>query len=391
MMQVLTIGQWEFARFFKWKQELIALGLLILFTVGGAAWAYFSPPTQAVADRQIAWVGDFPAPDMAGYAFVPHDADAEVAWSDDDWDLLIEAGDYAFEVTAREPAPWSDRLVETLQLQWQVNRLSQLAVEPEHEPWLDLPQVEWAYPDLDATEEDPGTGNEFLFLVLLIGLGVGVMTSFGYLFTSVTKEKQQRVTEQLLVLVRPGTWLDGKILGLSLHSLKSGLIISLYMLLIHQGFSWYHSEGLISLGMDAQALLIVPFLLLGLLMMNAVIAAFAATIDDPNHSAKSYFMFIPFIPLFWAYFLSSRLEETAAVFSSLFPLTSFVVMPMRILEGTYTAGEAVLSLVLLVAGLWLLRQIALGIFISGIQRYGQEPSARDMLRHILQLRTRSRL
>ncbi len=36
-------------------------------------------------------------------------------------------------------------------------------------------------------------------------------------------------------------------------------------------------------------------------------------------------------------------------------------------------------------------QVVLGIFISGIQRYGQEPSARDMFRHILQLRTRSRL
>ncbi len=43
----------------------------------------------------------------------------------------------------------------------------------------------------------------------------GVFIGFAYQFTSITGEKQQRMTEQIVSAISPQTWIDGKILGIT--------------------------------------------------------------------------------------------------------------------------------------------------------------------------------
>ena len=44
--------------------------------------------------------------------------------------------------------------------------------------------------------------------------------------------RQIRVTEQLLTLITPSEWMDGKILGITLHCLKSMATVIIIMLLV---------------------------------------------------------------------------------------------------------------------------------------------------------------
>lgn len=265
-----------------------------------------------------------------------------------------------------------------------MQQLQQLTLPETEKRFLELPNVSWIETSQrsESETEESENDNSLVFLYLLMAVGVGALTSFGYLFSSITKEKQQRVTEQLLVLVQPSEWIDGKVLGITLHSIKAAITMVVYFVFIFQGIFWFLEGEFVALELSVALLFAIPFLVIGLLIINAIMAAFAATIDDPNHSSKTYIMFLPYMPLGWAFFLMDRMESGLAYWSSFIPLTSFAVMPMRIIEGNVAWWEVVISLVLLIALLWGVRRVALGIFKSGIRRYGQEPSFKDMLRSI---------
>ena len=63
---------------------------------------------------------------------------------------------------------------------------------------------------------------------------------------------------------------------------------------------------------------------------------------------------------------------------SLIPGTSSVAMPMRLVLGEVSTVELLSSLILMVAGIAVLRLIAGRVFAAGIMLYGKEPSWLDI-------------
>src|SRR5690606_23698533 len=74
------------------------------------------------------------------------------------------------------------------------------------------------------TERANRSGASAGVLVLVISLMLmALLTGLGYIFASITGEKQIRVTEQVLSAIPAQSWIDGKLLGITAVSVASVL------------------------------------------------------------------------------------------------------------------------------------------------------------------------
>ncbi|MDQ2075783.1 ABC transporter permease [Marinimicrobium sp. ABcell2] len=388
MKQILTIAAWEFSRFFKWKQELITIFLMLTIVLGVALWPALV--NHFATEQRIAVVTELELPQAPGFYFERISADEanrligaqSIA---EGWHGVVQHENYALSLTTVNSAPWVDELGETLRRWLQQHTLANAQLEPEVMHWVTNPP-QWQVQNIapaPTSPEEREQNSAVVFLVLLL-LGVSLFSGFACFFSAVTAEKQQRVTEQLLTLMTPQRWLDGKIVGITLFCLKTVATILMLMYLGGLGFSLYAGAGVFVPELPLlETLNALLFMLLGILLVNTLMGAFTATIDDPNHSSRSVVMLVPSIPIFIAYTLRDHPDSTLTVFSSLFPFTSFAVMPVRMAVDDVGVGEWLLSLALLLATLYWARRAGGRLFALGVRTYGQEPSWRQMGRAML--------
>jgi ABC-2 type transport system permease protein len=373
-MNLWTIALFEFQRYFKWKQELVSIGLMLLSLVVMSAWPLVK--TWLDNDYKIALVSPHAAPKLSGFSIsqIPADsAQTALAGLGEVWDLVVQVQDDKLVMTAESSASWQDKLTPELQNWLQKQRISQLPLSPEQKQIVDnLPETQLVFLKKDSAKQNKE--QQMVSGGLLILMGIGVFSGFGFMFTAITTEKQQRVTEQLLTLISAKEWIEGKILGISLFCLKSMVTTGLFLYLMIQVVSLAKGDGMFVLpitGVDLVSALL--FVSLGLLLINSFMAGFAATIDDPNHSSRSIVMFLPTVPLGVVFSAMDNAEGTLMHILSLFPLTSFAAMPMRMASVTVPWWEWLLALFLLIACLFWLKSAACRVFELGIRMYGKEP------------------
>jgi len=373
-MNLWTIAVFEFQRYFKWKQEIISIGLMLLSLVVMSAWPMLK--TWLDNDYKVALVSNASAPNISGFSIsqIPADS-AETALSGlgDVWDLVVQVQDDKLVMTAQSSASWQDKITPELQSWLQKQRINQLPLSAEQKTVVNsLPETQLVFLKKDSAKQNKE--QQMVSGGLLILLGIGVFSGFGFMFTAITTEKQQRVTEQLLTLISTKEWIDGKILGISLFCLKSMVTTGLFLYLMVQAVSLAKGKGMFILPITALELCsALLFVSLGLLLINSFMAGFAATIDDPNHSSRSIVMFLPTVPLGVVFSAMDNAEGSLMHILSLFPLTSFAAMPMRMASVSVPWWEWILSLLLLVACLFWLKNAASRVFELGIRMYGKEP------------------
>jgi ABC-2 type transport system permease protein len=109
-------------------------------------------------------------------------------------------------------------------------------------------------------------------------------------------------------------------------------------------------------------------------------AAVAAITDDPNSSSRPMLLFLPFLPAGLLMPLLENPNTPAFQVLSFIPLSSPVVLPVRLVLGAASAGEAVLAIGLLIGATLVLRRVAGVIFELGMLMYGKEPSWSEVFR-----------
>ncbi|MGC9523762.1 MAG: ABC transporter permease, partial [Anaerolineae bacterium] len=178
--------------------------------------------------------------------------------------------------------------------------------------------------------------------------------SSSFMLRSVTKEKESRVVEVLLLSLRPRELMLGKILGLGVAAL-------LQMAIWMGGGLLVLGEGLPILGLAASALsLDLPtgfliwvalYFLLGYLTFSSALGALGTL--APNMREGSQFTFALLLPLMIPLWLSSSFIDAPngplATFLSIFPLTAPVSMVTRLAATTVPLWQILLSLGLLAA------------------------------------------
>ncbi|HAD33362.1 MAG TPA: ABC transporter permease [Chitinophagaceae bacterium] len=254
-----------------------------------------------------------------------------------------------------------------------------------------------------------GYGMGLLIYLILFIYGAGVMRG-------VMEEKTNRIAEVIISSVRPFQLMMGKIIGIALVGLTQFLIWGVIMILLNfllpllfpdlqsltpgnlsamsagapniQDFQNNESLHFIQTAMNQNwGLIIGAFLfyfLGGYFMYASMFAAVGSLVNEDMQDAQQ--MTIPIsMPIFFAFIIMAATAENPnsplAIFGSLFPLTSPIVMMARIPYGV-PGWQLGLSTLFLVIGFIGMTWISGKIYRTGILMYGKKITGKEVFKWI---------
>lgn len=236
-----------------------------------------------------------------------------------------------------------------------------------------------------------------------------VITYGGMVMQSVIEEKTNRIVELLVSSVKPFQLMMGKIIGVMLVGIAQmalwGVMLSIIMTVASVGFGVSQAPSIaagqpmpsptMNMSQDTQELLTaiinLPYAEIGLmfiimfvggyLLYSSFFAATGASINE-QEDANQFVVPITMITLFGLYAAMYSIENTdgpLAFWASLFPLTSPIVMMIRIPFGV-PLWQELLSIALLYASAFLMIWIGGKIYRVGILMYGKKPSIKEIIK-----------
>ncbi|WP_318311524.1 ABC transporter permease [Flagellimonas crocea] len=257
-----------------------------------------------------------------------------------------------------------------------------------------------------------GFGYAIMMFIIIYG---------GFVMRSVIEEKTSRIIEVIISSVKPFQLMLGKIIGNSLAGItqfsiwivSASVLLFAVVLIFGIDFSALSANGEIQAGpmatasqlgaLDGEmmmyakeiynipwALLIGSFFIyfvLGYLIYSSIYAAIGAAVD--NETDTQQFIFPIILPLMLAIYVGffsvfSNPHGPIAVGFSLFPLTSPIVMLMRLPGGIGEGGvplwQFLLSVFLLIITFLGIVSLAAKIYRTGILMYGKKPTYKELIK-----------
>lgn len=241
-----------------------------------------------------------------------------------------------------------------------------------------------------------------LIYITLLLYGMAVMRG-------VMEEKVSRIAEVIISSVKPFQLMMGKIFGIGAVGLLQFLIwivltIGLKMIVLPMFFPSVtnamsggavspDSEGLQSVlgllsGINFPLLISCFFVyfLGGYLIYASLFAAVGSAVNEDPQEAQS-FSFPVTMPIIFSFIIMMQAvndpHSGLAVFGSLFPLTSPVVMMARLSQGVPDVvpyWQLVLSIVFLILGFLLTTWFAAKVYRTGILMYGKKPTLKEIIK-----------
>lgn len=260
-----------------------------------------------------------------------------------------------------------------------------------------------------------GGGFGYLIMMFIIIYG-------GFVMRSVIEEKTSRIIEIIISSVKPFQLMLGKIIGTSLAGVTQFLIwifsatlllvFALLLLDLDPSLLWERPAGppgldpglaTGSLKGDETTLLLLEefqkipmgmlvgfflvYFVLGYLIYSSIYAAIGAAVD--NETDTQQFIFPIILPLMLAIYVGffsvfSNPHGPIAVGFSIFPLTSPIVMLMRLPGGIGEGGVPLwqlgVSVLLLIVTFLGIVYLAAKIYRIGILMYGKKPSYKELFK-----------
>jgi ABC-2 type transport system permease protein len=254
-----------------------------------------------------------------------------------------------------------------------------------------------------------GFGSGFLIYIILFIYGSMVMRG-------VMEEKTNRIAEVIISSVKPFQLMMGKITGIGLVGLVQFLIwivlvIGLQLLLplifpdmLHQMQAQPMQPGIAGAANVAQesgamagimngiGLINWPlilgcfifYFLGGYLLYSALFAAVGSAVNEDAQDAQSLMLPITMPIIFGMVIMTKAVNDpnsSLAIFGSLFPLTSPIVMMARVAHGIpegVTVVQLLLSMLFLVLGFVATTWLAAKIYRTGILMYGKKPTLKTL-------------
>jgi ABC-2 type transport system permease protein len=288
--------------------------------------------------------------------------------ADDEVDLAIVVGDEPV-VVAKEgrAVDFVAAAQQVVGLQALVARLGEAGVSPsEVQDALQRSQAKVVLLDEDATSRRGSAAIVALVLYLLL---IMLMSQVA---TGTAIEKANRIAEVLLAIVRPGSLLFGKVLGVALVGLLAlgvGLVPPLVSLA---------TGGDLPPGLGTALVAGAPWFLLGLVLYLTIAGALGALVERQEEASS---VVTPLtILLIASFFVAQSASDTPLGRAlAIFPLTSPIVMPSRIAVGDATVPEMVASLVVGVATVVLVVRMGARVYARAIVRTGRRLKVREVL------------
>ncbi len=269
-----------------------------------------------------------------------------------------------------------------------------------------------------VTELKAFVGGAFGYAIMMFIIIYG-----GFVMRSVIEEKTSRIIEVIISSVKPFQLMLGKIIGTSFAGLtqfiiwiiSASLLLFLAVLIMGIDVSTLTAEtslpgpginGMNEISqtpIDGEMLLYVQeiinipwgllissfliYFILGYLIYSSIYAAIGAAVD--NETDTQQFIFPIILPLMLAIYVGffsvfSNPHGPIAVGFSLFPLTSPIVMLMRLPGGIGEGGvplwQLLVSIALLIGAFLGIVWLASKIYRVGILMYGKRPTYKELFR-----------
>ena len=220
----------------------------------------------------------------------------------------------------------------------------------------------------DGGDEGVAFAASLLLYLQLIVYGLAVASG-------VVEEKSSRVVEVLLAAIPPRSLLAGKIAGIGLLGLLQLFLTAVV------GLGLASASGAIELDAgDAGVLAVVlVWFLLGYLLWASLYAMAGAIVSrqEDLQSSTTVLTLVLVASYLVAFPALEDPESTIAVVSSLVPLSSPIIMPVRVVVGAASTAEIIASLGLLLVGIALLVPLGARIYENAVLRIGKPLKLRE--------------
>jgi ABC-2 type transport system permease protein len=217
----------------------------------------------------------------------------------------------------------------------------------------------------------------YLFAILFI---MTIFTTSGFLLQGVSGEKEGRIIEILLSSISATQLLMGKILGLgALGLIQIAIWVASGIVLVAATMTIFAAAGAVTISAATIVLAIVYFLLGYLLFATLMaVAGSMGTSMRESQQIAGIFSFAAAIPFIALNIMFANPNSPLVIALSYFPLTSPVMMLLRLGFSQVTPIQVIISLVLLVAGLAFSLWAGAKVFRVGLLMYGKRPGLRDL-------------
>jgi ABC-2 type transport system permease protein len=388
--KVITVTKWEFSRFFKPRNE--AIGIVVMLAVSVIL---YLGGKYALSDRgekmeiNITENLDKNLSDLLSKSFfiktIPEEQIS--SFSDllinDKKAVLLDQNGESFVIKAYKNSRNIKKLKTILNDYHKQNELQKIGISQE-----ELAKILADAPVSESFIYADNSGKRIVLAGFFAGLMIlAVFLSFAYQFTAITGEKQLKITEQIVSAISPQVWMDGKIYGITLTGISSMLTYSVLSIIggiLFFQFTGLNPASILEFLHLPSILLFFLFALAGILIWNALLAAIASIITDPNNSGKSSLMMLPLLFVIASFLVFRDPDSGFSVFLSWFPLTSATSMPMRWAITEVPVWQPAGSFLLLSLTFYYLRRIAAKIFRMSILITGKEPTWRELYKLLIQ-------
>ena len=272
--------------------------------------------------------------------------------------------------------------------------------------------------DLNDQSGSPATGK----LNIIIGTALGGMMGFlmylvifiygSMVMRSVMEEKLSRIVEVMVSSVRPIQLMMGKLIGVGGVGLTQlaiwAVLIPILLLVVaaflpgadaahmssmqnmsqvdQESFDGFSGQQIIQAIFNVKWWLILPvfilFFLGGYFIYSSLFAAMGSAINEDMGEGQQLMLPIVLVVLIAFYMLFPVLSNpngNLAIFASLFPLFSPIIMPAR-LAFDPPWWQVVLSIILMLGTVWFFIWLTSRIYRVGILMYGKKATIREMIK-----------
>ncbi|QCR32631.1 sodium ABC transporter permease [Lysinibacillus sp. SGAir0095] len=202
-----------------------------------------------------------------------------------------------------------------------------------------------------------------------------IMAFLSMITTDVASEKGSRALEMLLVSVKPSTHFQSKIIGITLLALTQFVIIFGFLFVLLRftdgGSKWEMVESILNELSYSYVFYVIAFLFLTIILFLIIGALFGSLVSKVEEASQ---VMTPAImtALVGFYVMISGVANPDTLLIKVFsyiPLTSGMVMPMRIGATDIAAIEPIISLALLVITVVAFYMISLSFYKRSVLTY----------------------
>ena len=238
-----------------------------------------------------------------------------------------------------------------------------------------------------------GSGRVNIMFAMIVGILL-YMTILMYgqnVLRGVIEEKQSRVAEVVVSSVKPTTLLAGKVLGVGAVGLTqmaiwlfATVVMMKYRMPLMQAFGLQATPMPMPSVTVMQVVTLLIFFLLGYTLYSALFAAVGAMVSSEQEAQQAQMPVVLMLVVSIMFLQPVLLEPDGqlAITLGLLPVSSPIMMPLRMSTVDVPPWEIGLSILALIAGCYLAVYFAATVYRTGLLMHGKRVTFREVFRWI---------